>query len=98
MNQNFNRAGAITYSFLIPFYRFPYSEFLQRYGILLRQESGQISPDPFLSDHSDAKENKENEMLIDPLDVLYQKQLSMRTTPKKNATPKKRLRRRAGNT
>ncbi|XP_064618547.1 unconventional myosin-XIX-like isoform X2 [Lineus longissimus] len=76
--------------------RFPYPEFLQRYGIILRHNSGSSkeSPQTFLSDHSD--DNKENEQLSNPLDVLYQKQLSMRTTPKKNATPKKRLRRRAG--
>ncbi|KAH3877396.1 hypothetical protein DPMN_001261 [Dreissena polymorpha] len=67
--------------------RMAYSEFLHRYGMILRN-----SPTPPSSQSS-----VDNDILYEPLDTLYMKQLDMfHNSPQKHNTPKKRLRRRAG--
>ena len=66
-----------------------YDEFLSQYSLLLRHGSHDNQPAELADD------NKENELLFEPLDLLYQKQLNM-TPKRKSCTPQKKLRRRAG--
>jgi len=65
-----------------------YEDFLKQYSLLLRGQAHQHS-----SSHKE--ENKENELLFEPLDLLYKKQLEF-TPRRRSATPKRTLRRRAG--
>ena len=74
--------------------RIPYEQFLQQYGLLLRGE-GHSSHTTLTSNLESEGENKENELLFEPLDMLYKKQLKL-TPRRKSTTPKRRLRRRAG--
>ena len=68
--------------------RILYEDFLQQYSVILRaRRHGNIDQ------YCDA--NKENEMLIEPLEALYRKQLNL-TPRRKSVTPKRKLRRRAG--
>ncbi len=76
--------------------RIPYEDFLRQYSIVLRgQDQRSRSQLGVTSDPDDPSENKENELLFDPLEELYKKQLKM-TPKRKSTTPKRRLRRRAG--
>ncbi len=74
--------------------RIPYEQFLQQYGALLRGGASSVAGGGATSCDSDG-ENKENELLFEPLDRLYNKQLRM-TPRRKSVTPRRRLRRRAG--
>jgi len=65
----------------------PYQTFLQRYGMILRDSSKPLS----------AVDGRDSDLLYEPLEKLYQRQLDMLpNTPRRSNTPKKRLRRRAG--
>ena len=75
--------------------RIPYEQFLQQYGLILRGE-GHSDQMTLNCDLDSEGENKENELLFEPLDMLYKKQLKL-TPRRKSTTPKRRLRRRAGN-
>ena len=80
--------------FTILFGRLGYEDFLQRYGVLLHSHS--LPADRSQSAQTALNktvENKENELLFEPLDLLYRKQLNMTD---RRTTPKKKLRRRAG--
>ncbi|KAI0230682.1 Unconventional myosin-XIX [Lamellibrachia satsuma] len=67
-----------------------YEDFLQQYSVILR--AGHHKTVANADQFCDA--NKENELLIEPLEALYRKQLNL--TPKqKSTTPKRKLRRRA---
>ncbi len=81
-----------------PTCRILYDEFHKQYSLILRSDEGKSESKKLSHDQpsGDQDNDKENELLFDPLDVLYQKQL--RLTPKKrpSSTPKRRLRRRAG--
>ncbi|XP_060581862.1 unconventional myosin-XIX-like isoform X2 [Ruditapes philippinarum] len=71
--------------------RIKYPMFLQRYGLLIR--NARTPP------QSETENTCDTDTLYDPLDALYRKQLDMVSvdSPKKrNNTPKRRLRRRAG--
>ena len=74
--------------------RIPYEQFLQQYGLILRGD-GQANHLTFSCNVDPDGENKENELLFEPLDMLYKKQLQL-TPKRKSTTPKRRLRRRAG--
>ena len=74
--------------------RIPYEQFLQQYGLILRGD-GQANHLAFSCNVDPDGENKENEFLFEPLDMLYKKQLQL-TPKRKSTTPKRRLRRRAG--
>ena len=74
--------------------RIPYEQFLQQYGLILRGD-GQTNHLTFSCNVDSDGENKENELLFEPLDMLYKKQLQL-TPKRKSTTPKRRLRRRAG--
>ena len=63
-----------------------YEDFLQRFGLIIRGDERLLPAVP---------DNKENEMIFDPLEALYQKQLEL-TPKRKSSTPKKKLRRRTG--
>ena len=73
-----------------------YEDFLSQYSIIFRLEDqlplkkAESKPREVTSD-----DNKENELLFEPIDMLYQKQLQL-TPKRKSSTPKKKLRRRAG--
>ena len=43
-----------------------------------------------------AEENKENELMMEPLEMLYKKQMNITPRKRKSCTPHKKLRRRAG--
>ena len=67
--------------------------FLRKYGIILRvQPPSEERVDNKLTKSS----NKENELFYEPLDVLYKKQLQFTPRRRQSTTPKKQLRRRAG--
>jgi hypothetical protein len=83
--------------FFVPFWikkwncRMPYGEFLQNFSVLLR------SPEPSsCSNKKDVNiQDKENEEVYEPLDLLYQRQLQL-TPRRKSIAPRQKLRRRAG--
>lgn len=76
---------------VVVFSRIPYERFLQHYSLILRS-----MPDEETTQSGQTEAcNKENELIFDPLDVLYQKQLQL-TPRRQSATAKKKLRRRAG--
>ncbi|XP_070204320.1 unconventional myosin-XIX-like isoform X2 [Littorina saxatilis] len=73
--------------------RMPYSEFQQRYNVLLRLRSAGTGchGDGLGQDEGEQKEN-----ICDPLDLLLRQQLEFPASPKRTPTPRKRLRRRTG--
>ncbi|CAH1800967.1 unnamed protein product, partial [Owenia fusiformis] len=74
-----------------------YQDFIQRYGFIIHHQEGNHKLRKISADHTsnnEAIEDQENQLLCEPLDLLYQKQLKL--TPRKSSTPKKRLRRRSG--
>ena len=74
------------------YFRMLYEDFVAQYSLLFRLDDQEGAPK--IPQEENQEEDKENQMFFEPLDVLYQKQ--MRLTPKRKSTPKKRLRRRAG--
>ncbi|XP_013379051.1 unconventional myosin-XIX-like [Lingula anatina] len=75
--------------------RIPYDKFVQKFGIIIKSEPTHLVSLSSQSE-SDRDTEKENDLLFDPLDKLFKKQLSLLDTPKKSGTPKKKLRRRTG--
>ena len=93
----YNLSIKITFNSVV--YRLGYEEFLQRFGLLLHAVSlpnEKHLRQPAQSAINQPRENKENELLFEPLDLLYRKQLNMTERRNSSTTPKKKLRRRAG--
>lgn len=72
--------------------RMPYSEFQQRYSILLKNRDERGAAGAGLT----YQEAEQKENVCDPLDLLFRQQLDLPVSPRRTPTPRKKLRRRTG--